>query len=110
MLSFVQMTTRPEEPQPHKQIARQGARPLPEVMRKTAPATKLLYFYLRTQGLVAYSHRELGDALGLTHYTVQRSFERLDKIKAIKWHTPPTERTKREYEAVPMDELEGFTP
>lgn len=98
--------TRPGGPNsPREHLARRRARKLPPVLQKLPASTKLLYLYLLTQGLVSYSQRDLADALGLSAYTVQQSFAHLDSIGAIAWSHEPQERTKREYKAVPMDDL-----
>ena len=54
--------------------------PLPEALRAETPVTKLLFVWLRAQGEVSYTVRELAELLSLSTGSVQTALTSLREL------------------------------
>lgn len=56
---------------------------LPNALLKGVPSAKLLYLYLRDQGSVSHSYRDIADALGIDTHVVMDAYNYLLEQKLL---------------------------
>lgn len=60
-------------------------RPCSETLRAKTPVTKLLWAYLRPQGVVSYTVRGMAEALGASPPSVATGLRRLELLKLLRY-------------------------
>lgn len=58
--------------------------PLPPALKDEAPTTKLLFVWLKPQGTVSYTVRELAELLGVATQSVQTALTRLRELGLLR--------------------------
>lgn len=74
--------------------------PLPEALRAETPITKLLWAYLRPQGIVSYTVRGMAEVLGASPPSVAAGMRRLELISLIRYVGERQPRQRRAFEVV----------
>lgn len=80
-----------------EQMASRAPRSLPDVLRRSPASTKLVWLYLRPQGDVSYSRRDVAELLDLPLSSVQIAFNQLDDFGLLEYHGEVRDRAKRNY-------------
>ena len=74
--------------------------PLPEALRAEKPTTKLLWVYLRPQGVVSYTVRGMAEALGASSPSVAAGMKRLELLKLLRYVGERQPRQRRAFEVL----------
>lgn len=72
--------------------------PLPEPLRAETPVTKLLWVYLRPQGVVSYTVRGMAAALGASPPAVAAGMKRLEALGLLRYVGERRQRQRRAFE------------
>ena len=73
---------------------------LPEALRAEKPTTKLLWAYLRPQGVVSYTVRGMAEALGASPPSVAAGMRQLETLKLLRYVGERQPRQRRAFEVL----------
>lgn len=79
------------------QMSLRSPRSMPDVLYREPASTKLVWLFLRPQGEVTHSRRDVAELLGVQLSSVQVAFSRMDDLGLIEYHGVVRDRTKRRY-------------
>ena len=99
-MSQKKKTRSPEEPRSTSERGDEGnPHKLPEALRSETPSTKLLWLYLRPQGVVSFSVRDMAKALGVSFPVVAEGMRRLEAAKLLRFVGERRPRQRPTFEA-----------
>lgn len=86
------------------QMTLRAPRSLPSALQVES-STKLIWLWLRPQGEVTHSRRDIAEILGMPLSGVQIAFRKLEELGLLEHHGEALPRTKRRYSvlAVPKE-------
>lgn len=85
---------------PRKRIIRTDPPPLPPQLKGESPLVKFMWIWLRPQGVVSYSTRDMSTALGLAQPSLGAALNRLRELGLIEDRAERKSRAKAIFEAV----------
>lgn len=74
--------------------------PLPKDLLEEATAVKLLWLWLRPQGVVSYSQRDMARALGVSQAVISTALAKLRELAFVLERAEPSGRGQMTLEAV----------
>lgn len=78
--------------------------PLPKALLEEATAVKLLWLWLRPQGVVSYSQRDMARALGVSQAVISTALAKLRELGFVLERAQATGRGQMTLEAVEREE------
>ena len=100
-MSQPKKTQNPEEPRSSSERGNErNPHRLPEALRDETPSTKLLWLYLRPQGVVSFSVRDMAKALGVSFPVVAEGMRRLEGAELLRFIGERRPRQRPTFEAL----------